>query len=46
MVGAFGALAQQPPGRFLLGLIGLCFVGLGVYSLTATRWMRMPGSGR
>jgi hypothetical protein len=46
VVGAFSALAQQPAGRFLLGVIGLCLVGLGVYSLAAARWMRMPGSAR
>lgn len=44
IVGAFGALAQQPAGRVLLGLIALCFIGLGLYSLAAARWMRLPGS--
>jgi hypothetical protein len=46
VVGAFSALAQQPAGRILLGLIALCFVGLGLYSLAAARWMRLPGSAR
>jgi Domain of Unknown Function (DUF1206) len=46
IVGAFGALAQQPAGRMLLGLIAVCFIGLGFYSLAAARWMRMPGSAR
>ena len=44
VVGAFGALAQQPFGRVLLGLIAVGFLGLGLYSLAAARWMRMPGS--
>jgi hypothetical protein len=46
IVGAFGALAEQPAGRVLLGLISICFIGLGFYSLAAARWMRMPGSAR
>jgi len=46
IVGAFGALAQQPAGRVLLGVIALCFIGLGLYSLAAARWMRLPGSAR
>ena len=44
IVAAFHALAQQPAGRVLLGLIALCFIGLGIYSLAAARWMRMPGA--
>jgi hypothetical protein len=44
VVGAFGALAQQPAGRVLLVLIAIGFLGLGLYSLAAARWMRMPGS--
>jgi hypothetical protein len=44
IVGAFNALAQQPAGRLLLGLIALGFLGLGLYSLAASRWMRMPGA--
>jgi hypothetical protein len=43
---AFGALAEQPAGRVLLGLIALCFIGLGLNSLAAARWMRLPGSPR
>jgi hypothetical protein len=43
VVGAFGALAQQPVGRLLLGLIAIGFLGLGLYSLAAARWMRLPG---
>jgi Domain of Unknown Function (DUF1206) len=46
IVGAFGALAEQPAGRVLLGLIAVCFIGLGFYGLAAARWMRMPGSAR
>jgi hypothetical protein len=46
IVAAFGALAQQPAGRLLLGLIAVCFVALGLYSLAAARWMRMPGARR
>jgi hypothetical protein len=44
IVGAFNALAQQPAGRLLLALIALGFLGLGLYSLAASRWMRMPGA--
>jgi hypothetical protein len=46
IAGAFGALAQQPAGRVLLGLIAIGFIGLGLYSLAAARWMRMPGARR
>jgi uncharacterized protein DUF1206 len=46
IVGAFGALAEQPAGRVLLGLIAICFIALGLYSLAGARWMRMPGARR
>jgi hypothetical protein len=46
IVGAFGALAEQPAGRALLGLIAIGFLGLGLYCLAAARWMRMPGARR
>jgi hypothetical protein len=46
IVGAFHALAVQPAGRVLLGLIALCFVGLGIYSLAAARRLQMPGHSR
>lgn len=45
MGGALGALAEQPAGRVLLGILALGFLAMAVYCAVAARWMRAPGAG-
>ena len=42
MGAAFLTLAAQPLGHLLLGLVASGFIALGLHSLAAARWMRIP----
>jgi hypothetical protein len=43
---AFQAVAREPFGHVLLGVVALGFIALGMYSWANARWVRMPQQQR